>query len=292
MFGKPLVLNLLACLGVFVSRSQDILPFQESRFSWAAVEQRPTPEQLNTFLAQHRKDFPWFLDKPEKYDHRTVDSLKKRLHFIDLDRDHQPDVIFEGESGGEATMFTIYLNRSNTYKEVFSNEQGIIRMDWQDGRLHKLYIQDWGCCAENVNINKIFQLSYDAAGDPKFIQVYQGCSIKGTSLPDTLFEKAFRFEVINPAYNIRLAPVVDDASEQEWDVDGQPKHGNIIATLAQGATGTALAKKIDATGREWWFVEIDEEYYPASSYAFFNATHLEFPTKISGWISSRFVKPI
>lgn len=292
MPGSRPILSLLLCFGAIATRSQEILFFRQNAINWAAIEKKPTPAQINTFIAQNREDFPQYHDKPgEPYDH-TLAELPTSLHFLDLDGDHQPDVIYDGISGGEPNEIRIYLKRGNTYQHVFTTYQAILQMDWQSGRLHKLYIENRGCCDDPVNTTSIYQVDYASEGLPKFTQIFQGCYLKETSFPDTLFEKPLRFEVLNPDYNIRLKPVVDDTTRQEWDATDDPLHGNKIATLVKGASGTALAKKIDGTGREWWFVEIDEEYYPTSGYGLPGAGYWEFPTKVTGWISSRFVKKL
>jgi hypothetical protein len=208
---------------------------------------------------------------------------------LDFNGDGQLDVFFEGESGGEARIVKVYLNLGNGFKRIFADIQGVTRMDWQDGRLYKIYTFDWGCCDDYLYVNKIFQVTYKATNQPQFVQMYQSTYVEDTFFPGDSLEKPFRFEVLNDKYNIRTVPVVDDTSRYHF-TDGEPQ-GNVIAKLPRGARGTVFAKKTDATGREWWLVEVDEEFYPSNK-VFLKEEQNDFPTKIIGWISSRFAKVI
>src|SRR6478736_5369127 len=96
---------------------------------------------------------------------------------------------------------------------------------------------------------------------------------------------------MNGGYKIRSAPNIDDSSVQPWDNNQTNKKGsgNSIGMLEKGARGTAIAKKVDDTGREWFLVEIDEGYLPVNDIIYIEN---EFPTKLIGWISSRFIRQI
>jgi hypothetical protein len=162
-------------------------------------------------------------------------------------------------------------------------------MEWRDKRLYKLYIDDWGCCADYRDTKRIYEITYDKANFPSFVKMYQGMSIYQEEKPDTLLDKPLRFEVLNDHYNIRSIPAVDDTSEQIWTAENDlPFVGNVIGKLPKGARGTAIAKKTDATGREWWYVEMDEEFFPLG--LAFTKRDEDYPTKVIGWVSSRFVK--
>jgi hypothetical protein len=122
-----------------------------------------------------------------------------------------------------------------------------------------------------------------------FGQIYQSIVIYEAILPDSILETPLRFEVLNQAYNIRSAPQKDDSSFQHWNNDGGSRtyNGNIIGKLVKGASGMALAKTVDTSGREWLYVEIDKEYLLANDIIY---SENKFPTKLKGWISGRFVK--
>jgi hypothetical protein len=170
--------------------------------------------------------------------------------------------------------------------------QGIVKLDWQEGRLSRIYIRDWGCCDAVLEFHKIYDISYDKKSNPTFKQIYQGIVIYEAKLPDSILDTPLRFEVLNQAYNIRSAPEKDDTSYQHWnndggDVKGITYTGNIIGKLVKGSRGMALAKAVDASGREWLYVEIDNDYLLANDVIYIEN---KFPSKLKGWISSRFVK--
>lgn len=152
---------------------------------------------------------------------------------------------------------------------------------------------DWGCCEEFVDLGKIYQASFDKADAPEFVQIYQGATIKDGERPDTLLQKPVRFVVLSDNYNIRFAPIIDDTSGQIWDDDANRAfHGNVIGKLPKGAKGFAYGKRTDHTGREWWYVEMDEVYFPFG-YAFTKRDErFKVPTKVWGWISSRYVEKL
>lgn len=169
--------------------------------------------------------------------------------------------------------------------------QGIVKLDWQGGRLSRIYIRDWGCCDAYLEFHKIYNVNYDKANYPTFRQIYQSIVMYEGILPDSILETPLRFEVLNQAYNIRSAPQKDDSSYKHWNNDGDTQtrafNGNIIGKLVKGTRGLALAKTVDDSGREWLYVEIDKEYLLANDII---RTENKFPTKLKGWISGRFVK--
>jgi hypothetical protein len=259
-------------------------------FRWRNVETILSKVRIEQFIKSCPNDFGYFRQHEHDLDRANPDTLATRLHFLDINGDGNLDVIFSGESGGEANLILVYMNVGGKYKQVFSGEQYVDSLEWRDNRLYKIYIDDPGCCAEYLVFKKIYQVSYDKANTPAFVQLHQSEYVKGTDFPDSLWANPVRFEVLNDGYKLRFRPTVDDSSRQEW-CDEPPYTGNLIGKLSKGARGTAFARKTDATGREWWYVEMDEEFYPAGQ-ALRKTENIEFPTKAAGWLSSRFVKVI
>jgi hypothetical protein len=288
------LLTAITLLMSVLSFSQEVLTFpvvSAELFQWKEVEiQRPKPI-IDKFIKDTPKEFQAYKRKDAEVAFLDLDSLRKALHFLDLNGDGKEDVIFEGQSDGEANEVAIFINTRQGYKKVFSTYQGVVKMDWENKRLARLYIDDWGCCDDYIERHMIYHVSYNQIGIPKFNKVCQGLSIYNGFTPDSLLEKKFTFEVLNEGYKMRSAPKIDDASVQPWDND-QTKNtgsGNIIGRLLKGARGTALAKKLDNTGREWLFVQIDKAYFLKND-IFYEEN--KFPTKYIGWISSRFVKAL
>jgi hypothetical protein len=261
---------------------------KEYGYNWAPVEKKMPRAQIDQFINAVPKEFELFRNNNSEF--HNLDSLAKSLHFVDVNGDGKEDVFFDGASGGEATLIALYVRTGQGYKKVFSDVQGVAKIDWADHKIKRLYITDWGCCADYQETNKIYEFTYDQQGIPTHKQVYQAvtCYTGVGKRPDSLFDSPIRFEVLNDKYKIRFAAVINDTDPYPWSFDEKPpRYGNTIGLLKKGATGTALGKKTDATGREWWYVEMDEEYRPEKNIFYIDNA---FPTRVIGWVSSRFVK--
>jgi hypothetical protein len=288
------LLTAIALLISTLSFSQEVLTFpvvSAALFQWKEVEKQMPKPIIDKFIKDTPKEFQAYKRKDAEVAFLNLDSLRKVLHFLDLNGDGKEDVIFEGQSDGEANEVAIFIKTRQGYKKVFSTFQGVVKMEWENKALSRLYIDDWGCCDDYIERHMIYDVSYRQVGIPKFTKVYQALSIHNGIKPDSLLEKKFAFEVLNEGYKMRSAPKIDDVSVQPWDND-QTKEtgsGNIIGRLLKGATGTALAKKLDNTGREWLFVQIDAAYFTKNDIFY---VENKFPTKYIGWISSRFIKAL
>ena len=260
------------------------------RFDWKPLEKRVSRSEAYKFIESRPKDFEAYRDKVEAEYGLTIDSLYNDLHFFDLNGDGLNDIVFDGASGGEARTIEIYINNGKNYKKVFTAYQGVAKLDWQGGRLSKIFIRDWGCCDSYLDRYKIYGVNYSDKGIPRFDQIYQGVAVSEGVVPDSLLETPLRFEVINQGYNIRSAPTKDDSSFYHWNNDGEKRlgNGNSVGMLVKGARGIALAKAVDNTGREWLYVEIEEKYLLPAHDIIYNEN--KFPTNLRGWISSRFVR--
>jgi hypothetical protein len=287
------LLTTVAILISFVSYSQPDITFpvigSTHRFNWKNIERKPLKSTIDKFIKDNPKEFQAYRqNNPEIYI-LNLDSLRKDLHLIDLNGDGKNDVIFEGQSGGEIKEIGVFINTGQAYKKVFSGNQEIIKMDWQKGHLANLYILNSGCCADYLEFHMIYEISYTKTNIPNFKQVYQSVSIYQGTIPRTLLNNTFQFEILNDGYKIRSAPKIDDTSFQPWDTDqtNNKGSGNSFGKLIKGAKGTAIAKLVDKTGREWIYVEIEEQYLPKNDIIYIEN---KFPTRVIGWISSRFIK--
>lgn len=219
----------------------------------------------------------------------TYDTWKEEnlmnFHFLDLDSDDDLDFIFDGWSGGEPTCVRVYLNIDNTYNKVFDEFQEITAIELGKNGLTSLSIQDPGCCASYITFNMDFQVE-TSKDKMNFLLVNRTARIQNTELPTNELKEPVRFEIENEIYYLRATPKIDTTNL--W-YEGDEGEGNIIAELKKGDQGRAIGKSTDSTGRVWWFVEIDPEFKPNKSY-FYDLE--ERPTKVTGWMSSRFVKEI
>jgi hypothetical protein len=258
------------------------------RFNWKAVEKSLPRSDIDRFIHDRPRDFYAYRQK-DNCCGLSFDSLYNDLHFLDLNGDGKNDVVFDGQTAGEPREIEIFINSGNHYKKAFSVIQGIVKMDWEGDQLSRIYIRDWGCCDADLEVQKIYDVHYDKTNYPIFAQIYQSVVIYHAPMPDSMLETPIQFEVLNQAYNIRSAPQKDDTSYQHWNNDGGSRiyNGNVVGKIVKGATGMALAKTVDNSGREWLYVEIDKEELLANDIIY---AENKFPTKLKGWISGRFVK--
>jgi len=205
---------------------------------------------------------------------------------VDLNNDGLQDVIYSGPSGGEPSIVYFFIQTNSGFEEVFEAMQGIEKVIWNGQLLDKVFTSDWGCCAAFHLINSVYEVKYNQQNKPNFTKVFQTIEV-GDELtkPKSYFSDPIEFTVDNEGYKLRLTPQIDDTTEYQWiEITG-----NTIATLKQGTRGTALASQTDETGRVWWYVSIDLDDNVQN--CILRNTD-EFPTKVIGWISSRYVTQI
>jgi hypothetical protein len=295
-FGKHTMKTILTVFTILIaisSFSQENLFFPIARkenghFDFAQIEKKVTKTEVDHFMKNTPEEFPFYKQEDDENIYHNTDSLRKKLHFIDLNNDGLNDVLFEGENSGEATQVCIFIRTGEHYKNVFSGFEGIAKVEWKDRKLSRLYIDNWGCCDDYLYYQEIYNVSYNKSNLPVFKKVSQGLSVDNGKIPDSLLKTPFQFEVLNEGYKIRTGPVIDDSSLQPWnDYPKETGSGNTIGKLVKGTTGTAFARMVDKTGREWLFVQIDEAYLPKNKII---SLEDNFPTKLIGWISSRYIK--
>jgi hypothetical protein len=262
----------------------------EVPYNWKSIEKKVPRPDVDRFINAFPKEFAAYRYSQE-YPSRNLDSLANALHFIDVNADGKTDVIFDGQGPGEGRLIEVYIRNEKGYKKLLSEYQGIAKIDWEGARIKRLYIYNWGCCADYTQTNKIFEINYNQSA-PAVKQIYQSICILMTNqpAPDSLFQQPIRFEVLNDKYNIRGEPKIDDTAIYIWHAETNKKiidPGNTIGKLPLGSTGTAFGKSTDATGRVWWYVEMDLPYKPEKD-VFYVGNN--FPTRVIGWVSSRFVK--
>jgi hypothetical protein len=264
---------------------QDVYPVQSSLFDWKKYEQVNLKE-VNAFIAEQPNYFHHFKGKNE-YSTLTMKDLIKSIHFIDLNSDGVNEVIFDGPSEAEGNETIIFQKIKNQYKRVFIGRQSIVEIKWLSNGETKVYLSDFGCCAEYTTIQKVFKLTHNENGMIKLVKVYQSVVFSEGKLPDSLFLSPIRFKVTIDNYKLRHTPRFDDTSYQPWDYDTSKPAGNVIAFLPKYTQGYATGYKTDKSGRQWWYVEIDERSI-LNNFKLYG--HEDFPTKIIGWLSSTYLE--
>jgi len=192
------------------------------------------------------------------------------------------DSIYSGpRAGWESDIVYIYLQHEGTFKKVFEGIQSIIRAEWHNEKLHKLYLTDWGCCSDVTLKRAIYQVSYDSQNLPQFEQTQVLVELRTEIIkPKSYLKKPLRFSIDHADYKLRFAPEIDDSTPVHY----LELTGNTMLRLPKGAKGTAYGSKTDDTERVWWYVAMD----PATSYSgplsnLFGSDH------VVGWLSSRYV---
>ncbi len=212
-------------------------------------------------------------------------GLINHLKAIDINNDSQADIIYRGPSGGEPYLFKIFINQNGRFNKVFETMQGVVKVEWEDERLSKIYAHDWGCCAEIRVINRVFDVEYNN-NIPSIKQVFESVEVERMSKPIQFFKQPKEFKILNENYRLRMDPWIDDESIQFTD-DYTERLGNTIGLLHKGQTGTAYAFRKDETGREWWYVTIKSNELKDS--VIYNEDLVDNVVHV-GWLSSRYVE--
>lgn len=211
------------------------------------------------------------------------DNSWEYTRAVDLNNDGLQDVVFDGPSGGEPNIVIFFIQTSSGFEQVFEVMQGISKVTWNAGLLDKIFVSTPGCCADFRLTNSVYQVIYNSQNRPSFDKIFQSVEvIEELVKPKNFFDQPIQFVVNNEGYKLRLAPEIDDEVEFHW----VEITGNTFATLKQGTIGTALAEQTDETGRVWWYVSVDLDSNLQN--CIIRAPN-EFPTKVIGWLSSRYV---
>lgn len=272
-----------------VCLSQNDLDFpvkvKNTRFDWSTVQYKKDTSIFKSFIKNHKAEFEYYLLKEEYTP--TINDLYQDLYLIDLNNDKKLDIIFDGQSGGEPYSIKIFLNYKNFYKQVLDVQQSIKKMEFNGLVLSKLFITDWGCCAEIIEHNYIYKVDFSKISE-QFELIYTSQSYENLKWPNYYFDSIIKFKTLNDNYNFRFEAVIDDTTK--YDIEPGLFMGNSIGKIPKNSIGYALSEKKDKTGRIWWFVAIDSSaelenclYYLDESKK--NSYYL-------GWISSRFVEKL
>jgi len=136
---------------VFCSFGQDyLLEFDKynaiSRFDWRGLEATDKDSIKNEFLKYVEQNN---LLESEKMSLSLMEkSLKHSLKAVDINDDNLTDIIYQGPHGGEGDQVYFYINQATTFKNVITFQQGIIKVVWDGNLIDKIFVRDWGCCAD------------------------------------------------------------------------------------------------------------------------------------------------
>lgn len=205
------------------------------------------------------------------------------LHFMNLNNDTNPDVIYYGYSGAEANSTVILISKDDGFKKIFSEDGQLEKLEFDSlGHFRSFTIMYKGCCGEYIEN----QTRYNVDDLLIVTKNFRRSIVIRTEEPKNRFDIPIRFKTINDSYTLRSTAKIDD---NLGSINGDSRKGNIVAIYPKYSEGLAWAEKSDDTGRIWWFVEMD----PSSNLKENIVYGLDGKTsRIVGWISSRFVEII
>ncbi|MGZ3957792.1 MAG: hypothetical protein ACXVBT_07895, partial [Flavisolibacter sp.] len=107
---KTLLAIITALLSISCFSQQDLtFPIVDaSLFKWKDIEKKSAKAAVDKFIKTTPKEFQAYKQKDPDLAFLNLDSLRKDLHFLDLNGDGKDDVVFEGQSGGEARGVNIF----------------------------------------------------------------------------------------------------------------------------------------------------------------------------------------
>lgn len=214
---------------------------------------------------------------------------KKLIHTlksVDINNDNLSDIIYSGPSAGEGNIVTFFIKNRSGYQSVFTLMQGIVKIEWKNNMMDKIYSHDWGCCADQTLTNHVYQVNYSNT-IPKLEKIWESVELEEfTTKPKNYWDSPKRFEITNEIYKLRGQPYIDNETENS----NIEITGNTIGILEKGFKGTAYASSVDETGRIWWYVTIDSNYQTQDSYT--NYSYKDYKPYLVGWISSRYISEI
>ncbi len=252
--------------------------FVKQAFDWQEIDTEIDQETRDKFIHS-------VLQEPSfgRIKNISLEYISDNFHFLDLNGDQELDAVYNGGYGGENEI--IHLITIKNKELIVSDPLFGLITDFQvlENKVD-LKIYDYGCCAQLVDVYASFEVFCDSE-EIELKNLYAYARIKETQNPEDFIQE-IRFEVQNDGYKLRAQP------EIITDYDGLPEEvimdGNTLAMYPKSSTGTAIAEKMDQTGRLWWFVIMDSNFKPISS-LFTNGNNNISEYKCAGWMSSRFL---
>ncbi|PWJ38551.1 hypothetical protein [Sediminitomix flava] len=208
-------------------------------------------------------------------------SLEKYYSYFNpyyFNSDTLVDFIYEGPGGGESDIVSIWINTGLGFENIISSAGCIEKIEkkfpYSPTEIH--FIQ-YGCCADPHNFYQIWTyINYE------IIEGIEYNFLDATEIPKD-FNYKFSIRVKNTPYKLRATPeIINDNLHSDYD------QGNVIAEYSQGDIGHVLDSKKDDTGRQWYFVLMEN---PLSEEGYHSYNSLR-NRKWLGWMSGRYVEII
>ena len=254
------------------------------KFDWKQYELKVDARYKDSVINALKKFYPFYIGD-EYADKKTY---SKAFHFVHLNGDQLPDLVYEGWNGSEGNMVEMYINRKHSMEKVFRDFQHIVQWDFRNNQLQSFVLFNEGCCAETVMFERHFMV--DASMHCRLVlqrSILSGMGAfdVGFAAPEQYFDQPVRFKTATDEYALRYSPEITNKPPNALDFDDHK--GNVICLYPKGSKGKAWGYKKDDTGREWWLVEMD----PRSRLSFKQYyDYDEKPTYYFGWMSSRYLE--
>ncbi|WP_416867335.1 MAG: hypothetical protein ACMVP2_08060 [Imperialibacter sp.] len=209
---------------------------------------------------------------------RHYENFPEYFHFVSLNNDSLPDLIFYWPETSNEPIFEVYTNQANSLNLVYKQNGRITFMEYDSLTQNIKFKLDEVGYSEPPFLNRQHFVSIEPSKGDSSFEAETVLHFGGTTFPSE-FTKHQLVEVIQPTYKLRMQPEIAD---------------NVICDLTTGDKAITLAEKADSTGRVWYFVKalnnikksVTDHYYIDSG------SPEGYEQAIYGWLSSRYVKEL
>ena len=281
MLNRSIIILLFVSFIAASSASAQTANFLFQGFTWQSIEHKLTDARK---LEMIEKIDHWLLDLYREqqaivFDLNSKDALAS-FHVLDFNGNGLLDMLYYGPAGAESFLTLVLVNQGNGFAVAFEAYGAIVNL-WRPFPFQPFHFifSAGACCNEPLRWYTHYQ---PVQGDPLTY-----AAKNKTFLPSEFNfpEKSITpiaFTTINETYTLRRTAYIP---EERGETDAY----NVLAQYPKGSEGVALAKQIDATGREWWLVMMRNNKGFTSDYkVYIEGDEYYF----LGWMSSRYLQKL
>src|SRR5271154_4370510 len=128
-------------------KEQVLFPFGDTTFSWKGIEKQNDDVKMRfEKMAPSLISYEYEFYHGEGGEHNTEKEFDQNCHVVDLNNDGLDDIIYTGSTGSEGSEVIVFLNTGKVFKKVLKQLQEVVKIEFRDNKLFRLYIRDTGCC--------------------------------------------------------------------------------------------------------------------------------------------------